>query len=396
MKVSSEKFYSDLMPFTKFSDLTNAAHYREVPEDWWIIVTDIVGSTKAIEQNRYKEVNLLGASSIVAILNQLKGKQIPFVFGGDGATVLIHNSDLKAIRPALIGAQRLARDVFSMELRTGLVPVTELLKRGAAIEVAKFAISEKSQIATIRGGGLQLVEKLIKNPLPEFEKYRVVRLKDESEECANFEGLSCRWNPIKAQNGEIMSLLVMATVHEEALSVKTYKEVIAFLESILDDKDSRPVTPEKVDRGLAFSSLIKEMKIQAMGQSRFVHLRRFLTIMFEVAVMRILMWTGAKVKGWFTAEGYIRDLSANTDFQKFDDMIRMVRDCTKDQREKILVGLEKMKLERRIVYGAHFSNEALMTCLVFQLDNHIHFVDGGGGGYALAAKQLKAQLNQQS
>lgn len=396
MKVSSEKFYSDLTPFTKFSDLTNSAHYREVPEDWWIIVTDIVGSTKAIEQNRYKDVNLLGASSIVAILNQLKGKQIPFVFGGDGATILIHNSDLKAIRPALIGAQRLALDVFSMELRTGLVPVSELLKRGATIEVAKFAISEKSQIATIRGGGLQLAEKLIKNPRPEFDKFRVVRLKDESAESANFDGLSCRWNPIKAQKGEIMSLLVMATVQEESTSVKTYKEVIAFLESILDDRESRPVTPEKVDRRLAFSSLIKEMKIQAMGQSFFGHFKCLLSIFLEVAVMRILIWTGAKLKGWFTAEGYIRDLSANTDFQKFDDMIRMVRDCTKDQREKILIGLEKMKTERMIVYGAHFSNEALMTCLVFQLDNHIHFVDGGGGGYALAAKQLKAQLNQQS
>jgi hypothetical protein len=396
MKVSSEKFYSDLMPFTKFSDLTNAAHYREVPEDWWIIVTDIVGSTIAIEQNRYKDVNLLGASSIVAILNQLKGKQIPFVFGGDGATILIHESDLKAIRPALIGAQRLARDVFSMELRTGLVPVTELLKRGAAIEVAKFAISEKSQIATIRGGGLQLAEKLIKNPMPEFDKYRVVRLKEEAAESANFEGLSCRWSPIKAQKGEIMSLLVMATVKEESASVKTYKEVIAFLESILDEKDSRPVTPEKVDRGLAFSNLIKEMKIQAMGQSFFGHFTRLLSILFEVGVMRILIWTGAKVKGWFTAEVYIRDLSANTDFQKFDDMIRMVRDCTKDQREKILIGLEKMRAEHKIVYGAHFSNEALMTCLVFQLDNHIHFVDGGGGGYALAAKQLRAQVSQLS
>lgn len=396
MTTSSESFYADLKPFTKFADLTNADHYRDVPNDWWVIVTDIVGSTKAIEQNRYKDVNLLGASSIVAILNQLKGKQIPFVFGGDGATVLVHNSDIAVVRPALIGAQKLAQDVFAMELRTGLVPVTEILKRGATIEVAKFAISEKSQIATIRGGGLQVAEKLIKNPLPEFDKYRVLRAKDEAGDSANFEGLSCRWNPIKAQKGEIMSLLVMSTVSEESASVKTYREVIGFIESVLDEGESRPVTPEKIDRGIAFSGLLREMRIQTMGQSPLAHFKRLLGIVFEVAVMRILMWTGAKVKGWFTAEGYIRDLSANTDFQKFDDMIRMVRDCTRAQREKILAGLEKMKAERAIVYGAHFSNEALMTCLVFQLDNHIHFVDGGGGGYALAAKQLKAQLNELS
>ena len=36
---------------------------------------------------------------------------------------------------------------------------------------------------------------------------------------------------------------------------------------------------------------------------------------------------------------------------------------------------------------------ALMTCFVRSYQgNHVHFVDGSNGGYALAAKQLKAQL----
>jgi hypothetical protein len=40
----------------------------------------------------------------------------------------------------------------------------------------------------------------------------------------------------------------------------------------------------------------------------------------------------------------------------------------------------------------------MMTCLVFSLDEsrHVHFIDGADGGYALAALQLKAQLQAAS
>ena len=39
------------------------------------------------------------------------------------------------------------------------------------------------------------------------------------------------------------------------------------------------------------------------------------------------------------------------------------------------------------------SKEALMTCLVFDRQNqHVHFIDGGDGGYALAAKELKKRM----
>jgi hypothetical protein len=45
------------------------------------------------------------------------------------------------------------------------------------------------------------------------------------------------------------------------------------------------------------------------------------------------------------------------------------------------------------VFGVHAAEAALMTCIITDLQaNHVHFVDGANGGYALAAKQMKAQL----
>ena len=39
-----------------------------------------------------------------------------------------------------------------------------------------------------------------------------------------------------------------------------------------------------------------------------------------------------------------------------------------------------------------------MTCFLQKLEDgkHIHFIDGGDGGYAIAAKQLKAQIKRVS
>ena len=44
-------------------------------------------------------------------------------------------------------------------------------------------------------------------------------------------------------------------------------------------------------------------------------------------------------------------------------------------------------------YGMHVSQTALMTCLVTSPTEslHVHFVDGGDGGYTSAATIMKAQ-----
>lgn len=385
----STAFYSSLKPFRRFAELTNSSHYRKVPSDWWIIITDVKDSTRALENNRYKDVNLLGASSIIAVLNVLKGQQVPFVFGGDGATLLIHDADLEKIKPALLGTKRLARDVLDFELRIGLVPIRLLEEQGLGLEVAKFAISDRSAIATIRGSGLSYAEALVKDPRPESRKFRIELEAGQTSDMTSFEGLSCRWNPIKAKRGEIMSLLVMTI--DPARSEETYRAVIAAIEAILEGH-ANPATAEKFHR-VDFRSLLQELRIHTVGQSYVAKFKRLLKILKEVAIMRGFMIFGLSAGG-FSAKSYIREMGENTDFQKFDGMIRMVCDCTNEQRDRIFDVLMEERARGTIAYGVHMSNEALMTCLVFQLDNHIHFVDGSGGGYAIAAKQLKEQLRE--
>ena len=59
--------------------------------------------------------------------------------------------------------------------------------------------------------------------------------------------------------------------------------------------------------------------------------------------------------------------------------------------------LDGLQAEGHIAYGLHSAATSIMTCLISSYQgDHVHFVDGADGGYALAAKQLKAKLGEHS
>src|SRR4030081_4158730 len=78
-------FYGAIPVFRGFGSLMDPAMYSPLPDDWPVGVADIVESTRAIAEARYKAVNMAGASVIAAVTNALEGREFPFVFGCDGA-----------------------------------------------------------------------------------------------------------------------------------------------------------------------------------------------------------------------------------------------------------------------------------------------------------------------
>src|SRR5260221_13077562 len=106
----SDSIFAELTPFTQFEGVIESRHYRPLPDDWALATSDIVGSTKAIEAGRYKAVNMAGASVISAILNVLGRRDIPFVFGGDGAVVAVPGPAVETTRGALAAVQAWVAD----------------------------------------------------------------------------------------------------------------------------------------------------------------------------------------------------------------------------------------------------------------------------------------------
>jgi hypothetical protein len=116
------------------------------------------------------------------------------------------------------------------------------------------------------------------------------------------------------------------------------------------------------------------------------HMMRLWLANIGYTLYRKLAESGNKV------ESYIRDTVANSDYQKFDGMLRMVLDLSDEQYAQLDTLLTGRQERGEVFYGLHCADSALMTCMVFsRQDDHVHFIDGNDGGYAVAALQLKDQ-----
>ena len=103
---STGGFYKRVPAFGDFEGFTDPSRYQTLPADWRVVIADIRGSTKAIAEGRYKDVNMMGAACITAVLNALKQfdpvLDVPYVFGGDGATFAVPDDAVEKVRHALI------------------------------------------------------------------------------------------------------------------------------------------------------------------------------------------------------------------------------------------------------------------------------------------------------
>ncbi len=86
-----------------------------MPDAWYILLTHIRGSTQAVEAGRYKDVNLLGACSIVAVLTVAAETEMRFVLGGDRDSVLIEPQILPAAEEALLAVKKVAKSEYNLD-----------------------------------------------------------------------------------------------------------------------------------------------------------------------------------------------------------------------------------------------------------------------------------------
>ena len=197
-------FYKNLKHIDDFSKIMENDNYSKIPKEWFVVVADIKDSTKAIEEGNYKQVNFIAALTIIGILNINRELDFPYIFGGDGASLIIPPILLEASKKVLIEASKKAKETFDLELRVGVISLKEIEQRGSFIEITKFQVSQDYTQAIVRGNGLELAEKLLK------EENETFKIEDDftSSYIPIFEGLECRWEDIKTPKEETISILI--------------------------------------------------------------------------------------------------------------------------------------------------------------------------------------------
>ncbi len=376
MTDTTSAFYTALPVLRGFRGLMDPARYTPLPDDWTVGIADVVESTKAIAEKRYKAVNMAGAAVIAAITNALEGREFPFVFGGDGASFAVAPRDAGTAREALAATAAWADSELGLTLRVALIPIADIRQQRLDVRVARYGPSPNLSYAMFAGGGLAWADAAIKRGA-----FAVAPAPPGT--WPDLTGLSCRFDEFRAVRGLILAIMVLPAPGADPAAFRALTEsIVTLVEG--SPHAGRPVPDGGPGMRWPPPGVALEVRT-AKGDRR---LRRA-AVLGQTFVAYLILKSGVRV-GSFVPATYLRQVVENSDFRKYDDGLRMIIDCTPELADAI---------ERRLAaaagtarYGLHRQDSAMMTCFTPSpsRSDHVHFIDGARGGYAAAATALKA------
>ncbi|MGO9422209.1 DUF3095 family protein [Roseiarcus sp.] len=378
MADEERSFFESLPVLKDFAAAVKVENYRPLPDDWVLGFADVVGSTKAIAEGRYKPVNFVGAAVIAGVSNALNRRPFPFVFGGDGASFAAHPADKAVAAEALARIAAFAKAEFDFDLRTAMIPVAEVRKAGRDVRVARFAASEACLYAMFAGGGMTWFEQQAK-----AGAYALPPAAPDAR--PDLTGLSCRWGVAPAKRGVVVSLIVAPRGEDPRYSALV-EEIVGLAAEA--SESGRPVTLDMLGAGdPGVSIALESSAIKASGVSA-------LRARFTAAANYALGYVFFKFKlkaGEADGARFAAEAAANADFRKFDDSLRMTIDCSPRFADKLEARLAAA--DDYADWGLYRQRSAQITCFVPSIADrgHVHFVDGAEGGYTMAASAMKAR-----
>ncbi|MGO3184308.1 MAG: DUF3095 family protein [Aequorivita sp.] len=380
------KYYSNLKSSrdTLVDLLANESSFSEVPNTWHVVVVDILNSTQAVAEGKHHQVNLTATGAIISVLNTISREkqniEVPYFFGGDGATFLLPNLLLNKITLVLENYSVHIKRNTNLTLRVGHVSVADLTTQKSSLKIAKHRLTEQLTIPIVLGNGLKRAEEIIKDT---FVENNIINFE---EDLLNLEGMECRWkqiNPSQTKN-KVLCLLLDAVNETDQGAV--YRDVLTKMDTLFGPFKSRqPIKSNKLKLNYSISNIWEEMKIGLFKKNWIYLFRNWISTLVGAFYLNL------------TQDGkqYLKQIGQLSHTFMLDGMINTIFTAEQSKIDLFIEYLNQLENDKKIIYGIHVTHASVMSCYVLdRKTKHSHFVDGTEGGYTSAAKMFKIKLSK--
>ncbi|WP_340158711.1 DUF3095 family protein [uncultured Maribacter sp.] len=379
--MADKQFYKNLRPFkgTLIELLGDDNYFVDVPKSWHVVVVDILNSTSAVNAGNHHQVNLTATGAIISVLNAIRkvkrSNEIPYFFGGDGATFIVPSSLLNKIIHVLENYRIHIKRKIDLVLRVGEIPVSNLIESEVQLKIAKHRLTDKLSIPIVLGDGLKVMESMIKSSFKEEETTAF------DETLLNLEGMECRWDQIlpDQQQTKVVCLLLDASLEKDQRNV--YKKVLAQMDEEFGKFENRqPIKSNNLKLDPNPTKVWEEMKIRLTSTSWMYFFKSWLKSNFGRIYLNLT--SGGKQ--------YLSQIEQLSHTFMLDGMINTVFTAEQKSIDRFIAFLDEMERDKKLIYGIHVTHASVMSCYVLdRRTTHSHFVDGTEGGYTSAAKMFK-------
>lgn len=378
------KFYARLKSSNKslIELLASESSFSNVPSNWQVVVVDIQNSTHAVKEGKHHQINLTATGAIISVLNTIrkegKNLEIPYFFGGDGATFIVPKALLSKVTSVLENYRLHIKRKTKLILRVGYISMEELNDQETTIKIAKHRLTEQLTIPIVLGNGLKKAEEIIK---ANFVENNATSFK---KDLLNLEGMECRWkeiNPSQTKN-KVICLLLDAT--DEATQIEVYSEVLSKIDSLFGTfKNRQPIKSQNLKLNYSIYNIWEEMKISLVNKSWMYLFKNWFSTLIGTLYLRITS----------TGKQYLQQISQLSHTFMLDGKVNTIFTGEQSKIDVFLEYLNQLEKEKKIIFGIHITHASVMSCYVLdRKTKHSHFVDGTEGGYTSAAKMFKMKL----
>lgn len=374
-------FYYELPEFngTLTQLLSKESHFKTVPDDWFVVVVDVEKSTQAVKHKLHHPVNYASTHSIIAVLNELQSINhlidIPYFFGGDGATFLIPEENTQRVLLILENVKSHIYESHFLALRVGAIQVSELKAiENVDIPLAKLRLTDNLVVPVSHGNGLDIAERLIKDKLAKGKG------KPRQDMYVNFEGCECRWDNLKPKKSDDKVLCFIAQPKKNESSLKTLHNISQAMDECFGDYLKRhPVNIE------GLKQLDSTYNIHTEWNSIYEESSFTEQLQLSLGSLSKNLYDATMVAEKFRE--YLRKCSLAL---LIDGSYNDIVVGSEAQIQHFIDKFEKLESQGDLIFGYHITDSAVLSCYLAEPNGQfVQLVDANEGGYSTASKMLK-------